>query len=247
MFEPAITIDLDWAPDYMIEHMAESLIQRGVRATWLITHTSPAVETLRGYPNLFELGIHPNFQPGSSHGKTPQEVIDHCMGLVPSARCVRTHGLLQSTSLLRELGRRKGLHIDLSLFLRRYKNAIPSQFEYRDAHLLRLPHVWEDDMEMVCTNPDWLLDPILRLNGLKVLAFHPVHVYLNCAIGAAYQVFRRRRSPGSEAESVARQLRRTGYGPATMFAQAIDYLMERGGGERISDLAARTDGLKQGT
>lgn len=243
MFEPAITIDLDWAPDYMIEPMAEALLQRGVRATWLITHTSPAVETLRGHPNLFEFGIHPNFQPGSSHGNTPQEVIDHCMDLVPSARCVRTHGLLQSTSLLRELGRRKGLHIDLSLFLRRCKNAVVSRFEYRDAHLLRLPHVWEDDMEMVCTDPDWRLDPILRLDGLKVLAFHPAHVYLNCASGAAYQIFKRRRSPGSEDASVARQLRKTGCGPATMFTQTLDYLMNRGGGELISDLGARSDGL----
>jgi len=242
MLEPAITIDLDWAPDYMIEPMAETLIQRDVRATWLITHISSAVDALRHHPDLFELGIHPNFHPGSSHGKTPQEVIDHCMGLVPSARCVRTHGLLQSTLLLRELGRHEGLHIDLSLFLRRCKNATSSRFEYRDAHLLRLPHIWEDDMEMVCTDPDWLIDPILRLDGLKVLAFHPVHVYLNCPNGTTYQVFKRRRSPGSEAASVARQLRKTGYGPATMFEQAVDYLMNRGGGERISDLAARIDG-----
>ncbi len=163
MFEPVITIDLDWAPDYMIEPMAEALIERGVRATWLVTHESPSVDALRSRSDLFELGIHLNFLPGSSHGAAPNKVIDHCMRPVPSARCVRTHGLMQSTPLLHELGRREGLLIDLSLHLRRCSNAVPSCFEYRDATLLRLPHVLEDDMEMACADADWRLDPILRL------------------------------------------------------------------------------------
>ena len=109
MFEPVITIDVDWGPDYMIERMADALIERNVRATWLVTHGSSAIDALRGCPDLFELGIPPNFQPGSSHGSIPEEVADHCMSLVPSARCVRTHGLVQSTRLLHELGRRESL------------------------------------------------------------------------------------------------------------------------------------------
>ena len=239
MIEPAITIDLDWAPDYMIDPMAEALIQRGVRATWLITHASPSIEALRNRPDLFELGIHPNFQPGSTHGRTPKEVVDHCLRLVPSARCVRTHGLLQSTPLLHELGRRKGLQVDLSLFLRRLRYAAPLRFEYRDARLLRLPHIWEDDMEMASTDPNWQLAPILRLDGLKVLAFHPVHVFLNCANGAAYDEFKRWKKTDAETVSDARQLQTSGEGPATMFTEAADYLASRGGGKRIGDLAAQ--------
>ena len=245
MLDPVVTIDLDWAPDYMIEPLAESLIERGVRATWLITHTSPAMDALRGYPDLFELGIHPNFLPGSSHGATPEQVVDHCMSLVPSARCVRTHGLMQSTPLLHEMGRREGLLIDLSLYLRRCPHAVPCRFEYRDARLLRLPHVLEDDMEMACADADWQLDPILRLEGLKILDFHPVHVFLNYSNSEDYDAFRRLGPVDAIPPSVAREQARTGAGPATLFAQAIDHLAERGGGERIGDLAARIAGPDQ--
>ena len=241
MFEPVITIDLDWAPDYMIEPMAEALVERGVRATWLITHASPAVDALRARPDLFELGIHPNFQKGSSHGATPEEVIEHCIGLVPSARCVRSHGLMQSTHLLHELGRREGLCVDLSLYLHHYRNAVPCGFAYRGATLLRLPHVWEDDMEMECSDADWRLDPILRLDGLKILDFHPVHVFLNCPTGEAYEACKRMEPVGADAEPSAHALRRKGVGPATMFREALAYLADRAGGERISDLAARID------
>lgn len=241
MFEPVITVDLDWAPDYMIEPMAEALIEHGVRATWLVTHASPAVDALRRRPDLFELGIHPNFLPGSSHGATAKEVIDHCMALVPTARCVRTHGLVQSTRLLQEMGRREGLCADLSLYLHRCQNAAPCHFAYRGATLLRLPHVWEDDMEMEYRSANWRLDPILRFDGLKILAFHPVHVFLNCPSGEAYEDFRRAGAPEAVPASIARRLRRTGEGPATMFREALAHLADRAGGERIGDLAARID------
>ena len=240
MFDPVITIDLDWAPDYMIEPMAETLIERGVRATWLITHASPAVDDLRDRPDLFELGIHPNFLPDSSHGATPEEVIDHCMSLVPSARCVRTHGLVQSTGLLHALGRREGLCVDLSLYLHHCPSVAPCGFSYRGAYLLRLPHVWEDDMEMECSDASWQLDRILQLEGLKILAFHPVHVFLNCPTGGAYEEFRRAGSPETVPPARARRLQRAGVGPATMFAETIDYLVDKGGGVCVSDLALRT-------
>lgn len=241
MFEPVITIDLDWAPDYMIEPMAEALIARGVRATWLVTHASPTVDALRRRPDLFELGIHPNFQPGSTHGNAPEEVIDHCLSLVPSARCVRTHGLVQSTNLLYALARREGLCVDLSLYFHRCRHASPCHFAYRNARLLRLPFVWADDVEVGCSDAAWRLDRILAFDGLKILDCHPVHVFLNCPSGEAYNAYRRLRSVNSIAESEARALKRTGLGPATMFAEAIAHLAERGGGGRISDLAAALD------
>ncbi len=246
MFEPVITIDLDWAPDYMIEPIAAALIKRRVRATWLITHMSPAVDALRKRSDLFELGIHPNFLPGSSHGVTSDEVIDHCMSLVPSARCVRSHGLMQSTRLLHELARREELCVDLSLYLHHCPSAAPCRFAYRGACLLRLPHVWEDDFEMECSDASWRLDPIQRLDGMKILNFHPVHVFLNCPSGEAYNAYRRLGGVNAKTEAAAGALKHAGPGPATMFSEVIDHLAIRGGGECIRDLAARVGGLERG-
>ena len=38
-----LTIDLDWAPDWMIEYVANELIRAQVKATWFVTHASHAV------------------------------------------------------------------------------------------------------------------------------------------------------------------------------------------------------------
>ena len=226
----------------MIEPMAKALIDRGVRATWLITHESPSVSALSDHPDLFELGIHPNFHAGSTQGTTPEEIVDHCMALVPTARCVRTHGLLQSTRLLYELARRGGLKVDLSLFFRCQWDAQPASFEYRDVNLLRFPDVWKDDVEMGRPDAIWSLAPILRLDGLKILGFHPIHVFLNCSNGDSYEEIKRLGPVDACPEEYARELRRTGVGSSTMFREAIDYLASRGGGERITDLVARFDG-----
>ena len=91
-----VTLDVDWAPDCVIDAVAALLIDANVRATWFITHESPALDRLRQRPDLFELGIHPNFFPGSTHGTDPKEILRHCMSLVPEAKSIRTHGLYQS-------------------------------------------------------------------------------------------------------------------------------------------------------
>src|ERR1035441_3475149 len=85
MHDIAISMDVDWAPDFAIDFVAERLIASRVRATWFVTHRSPAIERLRQHRDLFELGIHPNFLPGSSHGDSPAAVLQHCMGLVQDA------------------------------------------------------------------------------------------------------------------------------------------------------------------
>ena len=98
---------------------------------------------------------------------------------------------------------------------------------------------------MECSDASWRLDSILWLEGLKILDFHPVHVFLNCPTGDAYDAYKRRGLAGADAESAVRVLKQTGEGPATMFAEALDHLAARGGGERIGDLAARIDGLER--
>ena len=85
MNELAITLDIDWAPDFMIERVAGALLSKGVKATWFVTHRSLAIDRLRHHPELFELGIHPNFAAGSSHGDTPEAVLGHVIDLVPDA------------------------------------------------------------------------------------------------------------------------------------------------------------------
>ena len=84
-----LSFDIDWAPDFAIDAVAQKLISRSVKATWFVTHLSPAISRLAERPDLFELGIHPNFLPGSDHGGSPAEVLAFMNTLVPNAVSVR--------------------------------------------------------------------------------------------------------------------------------------------------------------
>jgi len=59
-----LSFDIDWAIDEAVESLADMLEARGVAATFFVTHDSPVLARLASNP-LFELGIHPNFDPFS--------------------------------------------------------------------------------------------------------------------------------------------------------------------------------------
>jgi len=232
----AITLDLDWAPDFMIDAAAQTLLDRGVKATWFVTHASPAVERLREHPELFELGIHPNFLPGSSHGATPEEVVAHCAALVPEARAVRTHCLLQSTPLHDVLLRGSDVAVDVSLFLPGAVGVEPVVQWSPGGRLLRLPYVWQDNMEMYSPQPNWDTKAVLDAPGLRIFDFHPVHIWLNSASFAPYE---RLKATGpleavDEADAIA--FRHHGEGTCHAFTELADALAHAGGGARIGDL-----------
>jgi hypothetical protein len=179
-----LTLDLDWAPDAAIDEVAELLADRGLPATWFVTHASAAVDRLRGHDG-FELGIHPNFLPGSTQGTTPAEVLDHCLMLVPEATSMRSHALVQSTPLLAEVLERTPVEIDASLFLPGARNLEPVHYRWRGRTLIRIPYVWEDDVAIENGGPD--PRTLLDAPGLKVFDFHPVHVFLNSSSMETYR------------------------------------------------------------
>lgn len=233
----AITLDVDWAPDFMIDAAAEALVARDVRATWFVTHASPAIDRLRERPDLFELGIHPNFLPGSSHGATPAEVVAHCANLVPGARAVRTHCLMQSTPLHDELLRGSDVEVDLSLFLPGARGVEPVVQWSPAGRLLRLPYVWQDNMEMYAPEPQWDTGAVLDAPGLRIFDFHPVHVWLNSRSFDRYEALKATGPLAELTEQDAAPFRTSGPGTMTAFLDLADRLAAAGGGARVRDLA----------
>jgi hypothetical protein len=222
----ALTLDLDWAPDFTINFVAERLIMRQVRATWFVTHLSPAIERLRRYPDLFELGIHPNFLPGSTHGDTPEAVLRHCMALVPEATSMRTHALFQSSPLLEQILIQTAITTDVSLFLPYTPSLRPVEYQWRGRTLLRIPFYWEDCFEMERAVPSWHLSPLLATaEGLKVFSFHPVHVYLNSSEIETYRALKKRIYRQSEAtQADMNSYVQTGKGARMLFMELIEHI-----------------------
>ena len=233
-----LTFDIDWAPDFAIDFVARQLVRHQVRATWFVTHNSPAIERLRQHSELFELGIHPNFLPGSTHGTTTAEVLDHCMRLVPEAFSVRTHCLFQSTPLLCDVLTRTPIRVDASLYLPHVRRLSVNELQWQGETLLRVPHFWEDDFEIERITPCWSMAPLLAENdGLKVFDFHPIHVYLNSSTTDAYRQLKQKAASLSEvSEDQAAALAETGSGAQTLFVELTKHLSQATKSLRMRDI-----------
>jgi len=232
-----ITLDVDWAPDFMIDGAARLLCERGVRATWFVTHRSPAVERLAEDP-LFELGLHPNFLPGSTHGDSWDAVLAHCAELVPGAISMRTHSLVQSTPLLDHVAAETDVRVDASLYLPHGPGLRPLEHWSGRGSLVRVPFLWEDDLEMARPVPVWSIDGLPSAGGLKVLDFHPVHVFLNSVAMDGYEALKREGPLRDADESTARQFVNDAVsGARDMFVAAADHLARHGGGATIGAIA----------
>ena len=177
-----ITLDIDWAPDFVIDHIAEELIQREIKATWFVTHESEAIKKLLNKTDLFECGIHPNFLKNSTHGNSEKEILDYIVSIVPGAKVMRTHSLVQSTPLLRNIVDQYKIMTDASLFLPGASNLEPHQiyFDHKNEGMIRVPYFFEDDIEMYNPSKSWdIRDQRYHHEGLKVFNFHPLFLYLN--------------------------------------------------------------------
>lgn len=84
-----LTFDIDWASDEVLEYCLEIVEKAKVKATWFATHKTPLLKRILENP-LFELGIHPNFNPllegNFCYGKNYKEVLEYYLEIVPNAK-----------------------------------------------------------------------------------------------------------------------------------------------------------------
>lgn len=239
-----VTLDIDWAPDAAIDHAAHILEHHGVRATWFVTHATPALDRLRARSDLFELGIHPNFLAGSSHGSTPDAVLAHCMSLAPEARSMRAHALVQSTPILDRVLATTPVRCDASLFLPGATTIELIEYLWKGRTLLRLPYHFEDDIEMMRPEPRWDPAPHLDCRGYRVFDFHPIHIFLNSADMSPYEQLKATVQPlGRAREEEMRPFRNPTPGAGTLFEAIVRRIGEEGTSRCVRDVITTWDGL----
>ena len=111
----AFSIDIDWAPEEVIIDTLSLFEKYGVKCTIFSTHNSYAV--IKSNRKLFEVAIHPNFNPFlTGTDKQVDDVIDELIELHPDAKGVRSHSLMQSTGINQRFAD-KGLVYDSNLLL----------------------------------------------------------------------------------------------------------------------------------
>jgi hypothetical protein len=237
-----ITIDVDWSPDWAISEVMNIFIANKIKSTWFITHNSKKTNELFKYPDLFEVGLHPNFSEGSSQGKNPEEIMANLKEIAPDAVSVRTHGLVQSTRLLLMLREEFNILYDVSIFLPETPNIIPHEvfFSKRKLGLLRFPYFWEDAEEMyrpvTCfsfkheKNHAW---------GLKIFNFHPIHIVLNSCDMIDYYNFKKDNNLLELSAADLQPYINKGQGTGTLFKELVQFLSNnaKSSTQTISDLA----------
>lgn len=174
-----VTMDMDWANDGVLADTIALVEQLNIPVCFFVTNQTPILETLRQHP-LFTLGIHPNFLPqmNGQSSKSFREVIAEMMELVPEAKVIRCHALVDATPIL-AAAREMGFYADMNLFIPASSGITLAPFAHFTG-LKRLPFFYEDDawtLEANAMGPeDHLTSPA---DSLRIFNFHPIHLYLN--------------------------------------------------------------------
>jgi hypothetical protein len=222
-----LSLDVDWVPDPVLAHIVDTIAAAGVRATLFATHATPVLTELG--LGAGEVALHPHFNRGEDVDGPLAELKD----AYPDARGARSHGLaVSSHMLLRYVAH--GLQYESNVFLPGHPGLRPV---WRFEELVSVPFYWSDDKHLERGEPFEVEALGLDAQGLKVLNFHPIHVYMNTISPKHYASFK---ADYQDADALARQRDGDAPGIGWLFDRVLDELGRRGEGRlTLADVATR--------
>jgi len=185
------TTDIEWAPEWAIRDLFTLADEHGVPLTPFLTHRSKYLASRFGMRDLDsggDVGLHPNFLPGSTHGATVDEVITSTKALWPDAVSFRSHCFYDDTRMIKRMAER-GFRYDSNLFAFLQPMLAPL---LTVARTVRLPVFWEDDVHSG-NQLSWdarALQATFETPGLKIVNVHPLRVALNVPDEGFYESHR---------------------------------------------------------
>lgn len=182
-----ITIDIDWAPEPVLEDMESLLHSLSIPATIFTTHASETIARLQ-HTSSVEVGLHPNFNTclaKNGPARDAETILAETKKLAPTATAIRCHSLMQSSRLF-ALFRDHGLTHEVNTFVP-FASCRKLEPWRHPMGITSVPFLWEDDF--ACLEMPMPLSPLpaLELQGIKVFNFHPIHLYLNTIRLADYE------------------------------------------------------------
>lgn len=176
----ALTFDIDWVDDWVLQETIDILLAHKIRATFFATHESNLLRKLSKQD--FEIALHPNYD--LSDGVYKEAAFRELAGLYPEACGVRSHTLLFGSRFIEEY-ESYGIRYESNCFLYMHQNLECVQ---RGSTLKSVPFNWSDDKHIELKKKFTLSTlPLLNSQGLNVFNFHPIHVYLNTNNLGQYQ------------------------------------------------------------
>jgi hypothetical protein len=211
-----LTFDVDWAPDEVMAPLVEMLKEANLKATFFATHAS---ELLAGLSeDQFEIGLHPNFNHANGNFKEPIQTLK---GHYPQARGGRSHSLFVSSHIL-QLYIDHGLKYESNIFMPLHEGLHPV---LRFEDFISIPFYWSDDKHLSLKTPFEIEELGLETRGMKVLNFHPMHVFMNTLSDEHYASYKAHyQNPSRLKDFVNRESK----GMGTLFRSVLDYLKSAG-------------------
>jgi hypothetical protein len=205
----ALTFDIDWADDRVLAHTLELLAQYQVKATFFCTHKVPLGD--------HEYALHPNYDNPVDR----ERVIAELKEIFPEAHGVRSHRMDFALGRDISIYEKYGISYDSNY-------AMPGAAHIAPFHLMNdlveIPFYFGDGFlihDSVDNAGRFDLDTWLRdEDGLKVFAFHPIHIYLNTNSGELYQQCR----PYFKNSQKLWSMRNPDPGVATLFGELLRYI-----------------------
>lgn len=171
-----LTFDIDWATDPVLEYTLGILEEYQVKATFFVTHETELLKEFR--LKGMELGIHPSFLPflnGTSKRDIPA-LIGDLKEIVPDAISARSHCLIPGSPITKGFSD-NGIQYELNTLI--YPRAGGVYLPWKRNDVWQIPFLFEDDVYISDPAEDryFMFDNDFTM--IKVLNFHPIHVFLN--------------------------------------------------------------------
>lgn len=176
--KPFLTFDVDWANDSIIDDTLALVNSHGVKASWMMTHATDTVSSIR--QSGHEVGIHPNFNfllmGDKSKGGSAEHIVSDLLSQFPYAKAIRSHSVAQS-SRLSQLFYRLGLRFESNDYLP--GNVFESVRPFiSETGITKVPYIFSDELACLTDNNN-IRNLCAGRESLKVFDFHPIHVFLN--------------------------------------------------------------------
>jgi hypothetical protein len=173
MSQVALTFDVDWADDETLMDSLEIIQQAGAKATFFATHYTEALANVDR--TMIEIGIHPNFNPllDGKGGGSFRDVFKQSSEMYPDVVGFRSHGVVSSGPIMYHAPE-YGMLYESNMY-------IPARAPcFRDYDgVIRIPMYWSDYRELLVGTP-YNADTLELPSDIPaVMAFHPMHVFVN--------------------------------------------------------------------
>lgn len=168
-----LTVDQDWAPDWQLDAVLSAHLRSPI--VFFATNLSDWVAEVALRNSYWSIGIHPNFETGSSHGNSPAEVLSSLLKDFPKAKIWRSHSLMQSNRIYQAVADHEQLAAASNLYDSEHSFYNPINFQ-RYSNFTEFPICWEDDIVL---SEGRAILPCQHHSSYHCYNFHVQHIITN--------------------------------------------------------------------